>query len=349
MPTRRRFIATSVASGVAGSLAAALPAAGPARALTEVEQIARNKAIVRRFKEAQGTKDEPEAMRELLAPDYKRRRAGLEHLAANARDQGFPAPGPNLRDAFPDRTDTIEGVVGAWLTGVAMLFRVRGTHRGNLFGIPPTGKTIDIYEIGFFTAFNDKIFDAWFMADELGLLMQLGARLPPRNDNRRIVPPITGAGSDPDALAAGLSSISYLSAMPGAWTLRQNGIMAVRSRSLTDPADRAADFRQARAGFQHLHDYGNAHGVGHQTITTALPDRYDRVGLPLAEGDKVWMQCEVIGSHFGALYGIPPSRRIVDVPEVAILTFAGGKVREAWSFADELGLLLQIGAVDEVL
>src|SRR5256885_1295697 len=83
---------------------------------------------------AQGTKDEADAMREVLSPSYKRWRGGIEHLAANARDQGFPGPRSYLRGAFPDRTDTIEEIIAEG-DRVGMLFRVRGTHEGNFFGI----------------------------------------------------------------------------------------------------------------------------------------------------------------------------------------------------------------------
>lgn len=69
----------------------------------------------------------------------------MENLANNARDQGFPGPGPGLRDAFPDRVDVIEDMI-AEDDRVGMLFRVRGTQRGNCYGVPPTGKKIDIYE-----------------------------------------------------------------------------------------------------------------------------------------------------------------------------------------------------------
>src|SRR5688572_23943367 len=108
-----------------------------------------NKAAVRRFKESQGTSDEAAAMREVLAPGYTRLRGGMANLASNAHDQGFPAPGAFLRDAFPDRVDVIEDII-AEEDRVGMLWRLTGTHKGNLFGIPPTGRKVDIHEIGWF-------------------------------------------------------------------------------------------------------------------------------------------------------------------------------------------------------
>jgi predicted ester cyclase len=347
MLTRRTLLTNGLATGA--GLALAMPAVGGAAAQTAGSSVERNKAVVRRFKESQGTKEEADAMREVLAPTYKRRRGGVEHLAANARDQGFPGPGSYLRGAFPDRTDTIEDVIADG-NRVGMLFRVRGTQRGNFFGIAPTNKTIDIHELGIFHLADGKITEAWFMADELGLLQQLGARLPPRKDGQRIVPPITGGGDDPDALAGMWSAMSYLPPGPDSLTLRRNMIMVVQSKGSAPAAsDRAADFRQTRVGFQHLRDYGNAKGVGTETITAALPGRRDRIDEVYAEGDKVWMRFRVAGTHGGKLYGLPATGKQVEVPEVGIMRIADGKWKEAWYFADELGLLLQLDAVDKVL
>ena len=200
MPTRRKVLEGSFAAGAAWALA---PHLRPARA--QSTPLERNKAVVRRFKESQGTKDEAQAMREVLAPTYKRWRAGFEHIGANARDQGFPPPGSYLRGAFPDRTDTIEAMIAEG-DMVGMLFKVRGTHKGNFYGIEPTGRQIDVYELGIFRLANEQITEAWFLGDDAGMLMQLGAKLPPRKDGQRIVPPVTGAGEDPDAVVARLQA-----------------------------------------------------------------------------------------------------------------------------------------------
>src|SRR5262249_10441171 len=305
MFTRREFVQGGLAAGAALGAPAAHPASAQEAGLAAgtAGGIERKKWAVRRFKEAQGTKDEEAIIRDVLAPGYKRWRGGVEHLAANARDQGFPGPGPYLRGAFPDRTDTIEDVI-AENDMVGMLFRVRGTQRGNFFGIPPTQNTIDIHELGIFRLADGKITEAWFMADELGLLQQLGAKIPPRKDGRRIVPPATGGGNDPDALLA------QLKAKGSATAPERNRIIVVSSKGAA-PAkrDRASDFRQTRVGFQHLRDYGNAKGVGNETITAALPDRRDHIDDVLAQDETVWMRFRVAGTHGGKLYGIAPTQK----------------------------------------
>jgi len=60
------------------------------------------------------------------------------------------------------------------------------------------------------------------------------------------------------------------------------------------------------------------------------------------------MRFRVAGTHGGSLYGIAPTQKPVEVPEVGIMRVADEKWAEAWYFADELGLLLQLDAVDAV-
>ena len=334
MFTRRRFLSDTLGAGAALALPTSL-----ARAQTSPDQLERNKAVVRRFKDLQGTKDEHLIAKEVLAPNYKRWRGGFMHLAANAQGQGFPSTGSYLRGAFPDRKDTVENMIAEG-DMVGMLFKVRGTHKGNFNGIPPTGKTIDVYETGVFKLADGKIVEATFMADEAGILKQLGAKLPTRKDEKLVVPPITGEGEDPDAV------IKRLEAGPLATPQDRYRLTVARSKASKPPADlRAKDFKARRAGFQHLRDYGIAKGVGDQVITKALPDRRDRIDGFIVEGETVWMRFKVAGTHGGSLYGFPPTNRRVEVPEIGIMRFADGQWKDAFYFADELGLLLQLGAL----
>jgi predicted ester cyclase len=337
MFTRRGFLKGALGTGA--GLALGTGASRWAAAQTPGSLQERNKAVVRRFKESQGAKDEAAVMREIMSPKYKRARAGVENLANNARDQGFPGPGPGLRDAFPDRADFIEDMIAEG-DQVGMLWRLTGTHNGNFFGIPPTGKTVDIYEVGFFRVADGKITDGWFMGDEAGLLKQLGAKLPQRKDGRLIAPPVTGAGEDPDAV------LQRLQAGPLDSQEDRNRLMVARSKgSAPSQSDRAPDYRQRRFGFQHLRDYGIAKGVVTQSITASLPDRRDRLDGFLAEGEKVWMRFKLAGTNTASLYGLPPTGKRVEMPEIGIMRIADGKWKESWYFGDELGLLLQLNAL----
>jgi len=306
-------------------------------------ELERNKAVALRFKKSQGTKDMPQVEKEVLAPNYHRVRGGNFHLASNARGEGWPEPGMYLRTAFPDRVDIIERVVAEGDT-VGLLFRLTATHTGNLFGIPPTGRKVDVYEIALLRIVNGQMIEGWFMMDEAELLRQLGARMPVRKDGRVIAPPVPDVGESGDALAQRITAKTPLS------PLDQQKVILARSRSSApSAADRSPDYLRQREAFQHLHDYGVARGAGGDTVRTALSDRQDRIDRLVAEGEQSWMRFYVYGAHSANLYGLPATGGRVGVPGVEIARFAGGKLKESWCFGDELGLLLQLGVPNLLL
>ena len=61
------------------------------------------------------------------------------------------------------------------------------------------------------------------------------------------------------------------------------------------------------------------------------------------------MRFNTNGTHHGSLCGLPPTGKSVGVPVVAIIRFNDGKWQESWTFADELGMLLQLGAPNLLL
>jgi steroid delta-isomerase-like uncharacterized protein len=52
-----------------------------------------------------------------------------------------------------------------------------GTHEGELFGIPATGKTMRMSAIGMWRIADGKIVEHWYEADNLGMMQQLGVVL----------------------------------------------------------------------------------------------------------------------------------------------------------------------------
>lgn len=80
-----------------------------------------------------------------------------------------------VQDAFPDFHNTVEEIVAEDDRVVARLM-YRGTHRGAIFGIAPTGKTITYAGAAFFTVAEGVVAEGWVLGDLLSLLRQLGAR-----------------------------------------------------------------------------------------------------------------------------------------------------------------------------
>lgn len=300
--------------------------------------LARNVEIALRFKQKQGTPEMPQVEKEVLAPNYDRVRGGNLHLANNARDQGWPHPALYLRAAFPDRVDVIERVIADG-DRVGLLFRVTGTHTGNFFGIEPTGKRVDVYEVALLRIVDGQMVEGWFMMDEAELLRQLGAKLPPRADGNIIAPPVPRT---PDAVAC-LRQFEGRDLSP----LERNKVAAARTR--LSPQARFGAGHSLRQGFKHLRAYSEAKGYGALDLDAAFPDRAYGVDILLAEGDEVWMRFNVGGTHRGPLCGIAPTGRQVGVNAVAIMNFKDGRCVDNWTFADELGLLLQLGQPDLLL
>jgi predicted ester cyclase len=333
---RRRVLAGISALGAGALLPACATDSGRR---VSADQLERNKAVALRFKKLQGTKDEPLIEKEVLAPGYKRLRGGMLNLAENARDQGFPSSGSYLRASFPDRVDVMEQVIADG-DRVGLLFRITGTHKGNLFGIAPTGRKIDVWETAILRIADGRVAEGWFLADEAGLLKQLGTSMPRRKDGKVIAPPITKEGLSGDAMYA------RLKARPAETEAERNKLVVAASKTSSPPkGDRTGDYKQLRQGFQHLRDYGVANGVAKQTPTLALPDRADLIDDLLAEGDSVWMKFKIAGTQTGPLYGHPATNRRIEIPELGVARFVEGKWRTGWYFGDELGMMLQLDAL----
>jgi SnoaL-like polyketide cyclase len=83
---------------------------------------------------------------------------------------------------IPDLLVTIEEMVAEG-DKVAVRRTCEGTHRGELLGIPPTGKHVRVSGISIFCLTRGKIAEQWEQLDQLALMRQLG------------VLPTPGAGS----------------------------------------------------------------------------------------------------------------------------------------------------------
>ncbi|MEK6592124.1 MAG: ester cyclase [Pseudomonadota bacterium] len=299
-------------------------------------ELARNVAVALRFKHTQGRPEMPQVEKEVLASNYDRARGGNLHLANNARDTDLVHPGLYLRKALPDRVDVIERVIADG-DRVGLLFRVTATHTGGFFGVPASGKRINVYEVAFLRFANGQLVEGWFMMDEAELLQQMGAKLPARPDGRIIAPPLPDQGEEVDAVIKCIEARGHLSPQD------RNKIIAAASRSARAGGSRAPGHHHLRRGFQHLRDYCKARGTGAFDLDAAIADRHDKIEVLMAEGDEVWMRFSTGGTHRGELCGIAPTGRRVGVHVAAIMKFADGKVIESWIFADEFALLLQLG------
>ena len=79
-----------------------------------------------------------------------------------------------MREGFPDIQWTLEEMV-AENDKVAARFIMRGTHQGTFFGVPPTGKKIEVQAMNLYRLSNGKFVEERGQPDMLGLLQQIGA------------------------------------------------------------------------------------------------------------------------------------------------------------------------------
>src|ERR1700688_4796862 len=77
------------------------------------------------------------------------------------------------RNAFPDLRLTVEDLFAEGETVVAR-WSCRGTHKGELNGIAPTGKQFNITGVSIARFTNGKMFEGYVNWDALSLMQQLG-------------------------------------------------------------------------------------------------------------------------------------------------------------------------------
>jgi len=130
-----------------------------------------NKAISRRIPLEVFSQGRLDVVDEIVAPDVKEHTELPPGIPAGR--EGIKAVASALRKGFPDLTyrvdlEIAEGdLVAGYLT-------VSGTHRGEVFGMPATGKHAEWTESHIVKMANGKITEHWGVVDQLGMLRQLG-------------------------------------------------------------------------------------------------------------------------------------------------------------------------------
>ena len=76
-----------------------------------------------------------------------------------------------------------------------------------------------------------------------------------------------------------------------------------------------------------------------------FPDLTTTIEEMLQVGDTAVTRLVWRGTHTGPYGGIKPTRKAVEVADMAIWRFADGKVVEIWTLQDHFGLLKQLGCL----
>ena len=115
-----------------------------------------NKTFIRRYFEALG------------------KEKSAKTVAAYVADESLKQHITFFEAAFPGYQLSVDDMV-AEADKVAVRSTFTGTHRGELMGVPPTGKQVSIGLLLIYRIADGKIVEHWMQADTLGILQQIGA------------------------------------------------------------------------------------------------------------------------------------------------------------------------------
>ncbi len=134
---------------------------------------AENKALVRRLFEEIWNKGNLSVADQIFATNYAHHDPSSPDFALGP--EGEKRRATLYRTAFPDLQLAIQDLV-AESDRVVTRWTARGTHRGELRGIAPTGKQFTVTGISIVRISGGKLVEGWVNWDAQGLMEQLGVR-----------------------------------------------------------------------------------------------------------------------------------------------------------------------------
>jgi predicted ester cyclase len=159
----------------------------PTRVATAAQR-ARRKALVRQLVEEGVNQGHLEVVDAVLAPTYR------GPLPDGTGPQAVKELLGRYRRAVPDAQWTIEEQIAERDT-VVTRFMARGTQQGPLWGLPATGKRVQVAGVLISRFRGEAIVAQWGQVDALGLLQQLGVMPPLALDQAVVVARVLQAGA----------------------------------------------------------------------------------------------------------------------------------------------------------
>jgi steroid delta-isomerase-like uncharacterized protein len=130
-----------------------------------------NKALVRRYNDEFWGEGNEALASELFAENLVDHDPAGQGLAPGR--EGMKQALRSFRSAFPDLETSFEHLIAEG-DKVVLRWKARGTHEGELLGIPPTGKQVTLKGVDILRIEDGKIAERWAEYDNLGLMQQLG-------------------------------------------------------------------------------------------------------------------------------------------------------------------------------
>ena len=294
------------------------------------------KAVVRRWNEEAWSGGNYDLAYEVISPDMTVHGAGGQKVGM----------GPDAlielirtwRTAFPDGYMTIEDlIVEGDLVGVRNSWH--GTQTAEFYGIPASGKRVDVTSIGLDRVVDGKVVEGWGEMDMVGMMQQLGAM------------PLVGPGAFSTGRSPAWTAPVGEDAGPGdpgaAKTALTGFIEALAS------GDRSAVEALVAPGFVDDNpSWGTVDLEGAletaASLRAAMPDLHVEIqrDTVLAEGGRAESHTLYRGTHTGAeLFGVAPSGNQMVWTQHALVQVSDGRITRRWVSADTLSLLSQLGAL----
>jgi steroid delta-isomerase-like uncharacterized protein len=133
-----------------------------------------NKALLRRVPLEIFNEGKLDLADELFSDDYVMHDPNLPEGVEVRGVEGIKQYIAGFRTGFPDITISIEDQIAEG-DKVATRWIARGTHKGEAFGVPATGKQTVVEGLIVTRFANGKIVEEWTSYDALGLMRQIGA------------------------------------------------------------------------------------------------------------------------------------------------------------------------------
>jgi predicted ester cyclase len=301
------------------------------RAQGTTTTVAANKASFRRIPERIYNRGEVGLSMSVMTDDY------VEHIPLPA---GFSAGRPGFdqfvemfRVAVPDLTYTVTGFTPDDLIGeddhVVHHVEGRGTHLGALFGIPPSGRSLDWTETHIGRYADGKLVEHWGQIDVLRILQGIGA-VP--GYVARAAAPVPPAVTDERPLSPDAMRQLMTRFVDEIWN---DGRFDVADE-LFHPAATSPSAPDLPLG-------GTGVRVIASMMRTAFPDFHMTLEDTIVEYPYVVGRFSETGTQTGPLMGLPLTGKHVAFGEIGILRVANGQVVESWYDVDMMGLMGQLG------
>jgi steroid delta-isomerase-like uncharacterized protein len=261
---------------------------------------AQNRATVEKFLSTVDAQ-QWDAVYELVAPACRARFAGQD-----LDREGWRQFGMGLYAGFPDGRHDVHEILA---TGdrVVVIATFRGTHRGEVFGVPATGKTVAFRVIHVDRVVDGRIVEHLAELDASGLLAQLGAM------------PAPAAGpSIPEQMLSACEAQDW-----------------DRCSALVSPDVRAHIGAQTMGRDEWM-------GFG-KMFMAAFPDGRHDYALVLHAGEHVITAATFSGTHTGAFMGLPPTGKRIAFPVIHIDRVVDGTIVEHRGEFDSAILMRQLG------